>query len=397
MVPLKTRKELVEELQQLVRDFEGLEESLKIKNLDYVNLKRELGNIRNELSREKRLSGELQERLNQSKAQNERLAASLENLKTKFAALKEKLETLIAPPNSFGIFLKANEDGTIDIISRGHKLKVNFDPSIKVSDLKVGQELVLNDASNVIEIRNYPQTGEEATVDEVSAENLPEDCLRVCVGMSDQKRVVRLSDHLKEQKIGIGDKVLLVGDIAITHLPREEVSDLYLEEVPDVDYLQIGGLGKQIEQIRDAVELPYLEKELFAEFAGLVPKFQATKGILLFGPPGCGKTLVAQAMARQLSTALKERTGRDSKAFFINVKGPELLDKYVGNTEKRIREIYANAKRTVKENEGCVVIVFIDEADSILRMRGLGISSDVESTIVPQFLQTVRIFLIRQF
>jgi proteasome-associated ATPase len=168
-------------------------------------------------------------------------------------------------------------------------------------------------------------------------------------------------------------------NLALERLPKAEVEDLVLEEVPNITYADIGGLAPQIEQIRDAIELPVLYAEHFA-----LHKLAPPKGVLLYGPPGCGKTLIAKAVANALAQQLAEQTGTARPAYFLNVKGPELLNKYVGETERKIREIFARAKE--KASAGAPVVIFFDEMDSLFRTRGSGISSDVESTIVPQFL-----------
>ena len=318
--------------------------------------------------------------LAQALSQNERLAATLREAREQIIALKEEVEKLTAPPSGFGVFLGVNDDGTINISSGGRKLRVNVHPEIDPKSLQPGQELMLNEALNVVEACAYEVQGEVVSLKEMLG---PDRAL--VIGNADEERVVQIGEPLRNRHLRAGDSLLMDvrSGFVLEHLPKPEVEELILEEVPDISYQDIGGLANQIEQIRDAVELPYLHADLFAEH-----QLKPPKGILLYGPPGCGKTLIAKAVANSLAKKVAEVTGRPSgRSYFLNIKGPELLNKYVGETERQIRLIFQRAKE--KSGEGVPVIVFFDEMDSIFRTRGSGVSSDVENTIVPQLLSEI--------
>ena len=316
-------------------------------------------------------------RLPQAVAQNEKLSVVLEEARQQLTVLREEVEKLSAPPNAFGAVLGVNEDGTVDVMVSGRKLRVNAQPSIEVKQLQIGQEVLLNESMNLVDVRNFETTGEIAAV----KENLGDGRLLV-LAHADEERVVELSDPMAGEPVRAGDHVRIDNrtGLVLERIVRPEVEELVLEEVPDVTYEHVGGLHGQIETIRDAVELPYIHKDKFDRYG-----LEAPKGVLLYGPPGCGKTLIAKAVANSLAGAVADRTGReDARSYFLNIKGPELLNKYVGETERQIRLIFQRAKE--KSDEGVPVIVFFDEMDSLFRTRGTGISSDVESTIVPQLL-----------
>ncbi len=310
--------------------------------------------------------------------QNEKLVATLKAERERIEGLREEVEKLSQPPASFGVFLGRNEDGTADVFTAGRKMRVNVAPELDLDRLVRGAEVILNEALNVVDVLEPDRAGEVMHV----KDRLDDDRV-IVVGRADEEMVVTLSAGLRaEPQIRAGDPLLVDprSGVALEKLPKEEVEELVLEEVPDVSYEDIGGLEAQIEAIRDAVELPFLYAELFQEH-----QLEAPKGVLLYGPPGCGKTLIAKAVAKSLADKVRERTGRqDAHSYFLNIKGPELLNKYVGETERQIRQIFQRAKE--RSEEGLPVIVFFDEMDSIFRTRGSGISSDVESTIVPQLL-----------
>ncbi|MER5491916.1 proteasome ATPase [Streptomyces sp. NPDC002454] len=324
---------------------------------------------------------ELQTNLAGVSAQNERLANTLREARDQIVALKEEVDRLAQPPAGFGVFLTANEDGTVDIFTGGRKLRVNVSPSVEVDGLRRGQEVMLNEALNVVEAMTYERVGDIVTLKEV----LEDGERALVVGHTDEERVVRLAEPLLDVTIRPGDALLLEPRSGYVYevVPKSEVEELVLEEVPDIGYEQIGGLGNQIEMIRDAVELPYLYPDLFKEH-----ELRPPKGVLLYGPPGCGKTLIAKAVANSLAKKVAEVTGQAAgKSFFLNIKGPELLNKYVGETERQIRLVFQRARE--KASEGTPVIVFFDEMESLFRTRGSGVSSDVENTIVPQLLAEI--------
>ncbi|MFF0104033.1 proteasome ATPase [Streptomyces hirsutus] len=324
---------------------------------------------------------ELQTNLAGVSAQNERLAGTLREARDQIVALKEEVDRLAQPPAGFGVFLMANEDGTADIFTGGRKLRVNVSPGVDLDELRRGQEVMLNEALNVVEAMEFERVGDIVTLKEIL-----EDGERALVlGHTDEERVVRLAEPLLGITIRPGDALLLEPRSGYVYevVPKSEVEELVLEEVPDIGYEQIGGLGNQIEAIRDAVELPYLYPDLFKEH-----ELRPPKGVLLYGPPGCGKTLIAKAVANSLAKKVAEVTGAAAgKSFFLNIKGPELLNKYVGETERQIRLVFQRARE--KASEGTPVIVFFDEMESLFRTRGSGVSSDVENTIVPQLLAEI--------
>jgi proteasome-associated ATPase len=319
--------------------------------------------------------------LAQETAKNERLSATLRDARENIANLREEVEKLSQPPSAYGVIVGKNDDGTVDVLTAGRKMRVNLHPEIDFDLLERGAEVVLNESLNVVTSRRAEGVGEVVTVKEVL-----EDGIRAIVlGRSDEEIVCELADVLRGTRLRSGDSVRFDPrtNLLLELLPRPDVEDLLLEEVPDISYSEIGGLDEQIEQIADAVELPFLHQELFAEH-----QLPAPKGILLYGPPGCGKTLIAKAVANSLARKVAARIGDDKgRSYFINIKGPELLNKYVGETERRIRLIFQRARD--KSEEGWPVIVFFDEMDSMFRTRGSGISSDMESTIVPQLLAEI--------
>jgi proteasome-associated ATPase len=330
----------------------------------------------------------LEERLLESKgqlahaiSQNEKLTFTLQQAKEQLAALREEVEKLTQPPAAYGTYLGTNDDDTVDVFSGGRKMRVSVHPDIDLGSLSRGDEVVLNESLNVVLARPGELAGEVVTLKEVLDPGR-----RVAVFVrADEERVVELSDSMSEMRLRAGDALLMDSrsQLIIEKLPRPEVEELVLEEVPDITYADVGGLDTQIEAITDAVELPYLHRSLFGAY-----RLPAPKGILLYGPPGCGKTLIAKAVANSLAKKVAEATGNANvRSYFLNIKGPELLNKYVGETERQIRLVFQRARE--KAEEGVPVIVFFDEMDSLFRTRGTGISSDMESTIVPQLLAEI--------
>jgi proteasome-associated ATPase len=311
--------------------------------------------------------------------QNEKLVNALYEAREQITSLKEEVDKLCAPPSTYGVYLSVNEDGTVNVLSQSRKVKVNLHPSIKPEALKPGQELVLNEGLNVVEAAGYEIQGDVVILKELLEEGRAIVTLR-----ADEDKVGIVADPLRSVKLKIGDHILMDGKSGylLEKLPKSEVEDLALEEVPDINYEDIGGLTTQIEAIKDAVELPYLYADYYREH-----QLRPPKGVLLYGPPGCGKTMIAKAVANNLAQKISEKRGEKVKGYFLNIKGPELLNKYVGETERKIREIFIKARE--KAAEDVPVIVFFDEMDALFRTRGSGISSDVETTIVPQLLAEI--------
>ncbi|OJV58355.1 MAG: proteasome ATPase [Cellulomonas sp. 73-145] len=315
-------------------------------------------------------------------AKNERLTEALVAAREQIVELKRQVDELAKPPGTYAVFLGARDDGTVDIISAGRKMHVGASPSLDLGQLQPGQEVMLNEALTVVEAGGYEKVGELVTIKEMLGEGRA-----LVVGRGDEERVVRFAGQVASSGVRVGDALTIDSRSGFVFevIPRAEVEELVLEEVPDIDYSDIGGLGVQIEAIRDAVELPFLHPELFREH-GLKPP----KGVLLYGPPGCGKTLIAKAVAHSLAATAASARGEDpnaARSYFLNVKGPELLNKYVGETERHIRLIFARARE--KASQGHPVVVFFDEMESLFRTRGTGVSSDVETTIVPQLLAEI--------
>ncbi|MFQ3316047.1 MAG: proteasome-associated ATPase [Candidatus Poriferisodalaceae bacterium] len=351
-------------------------------------LESEISLLRRKVSDSPKRLGVLEERLLQTKGQltqaanqNEKLTSTIREAREHIATLREEVNKLTQPPSAYGTFMGHNEDGSVDVYVNGRKMRVVLHPDLTGERLETGCEVVLNESFNVMLVRKPGGSGEVVTVKEI----LDDQERAVISGRGDDEKVVELAEHLREKQLRAGDYLLLDSraNVAIERLPRPELEDLLLEEVPDVSYEDIGGLRSQIEQITDAVELPYLHQDLFKEY-----DLPAPKGILLYGPPGCGKTLIAKAVANSLAKKVAVLSGdKEARSFFINIKGPELLNKYVGETERQIRQIFQRARE--KASEGWPVIVFFDEMESLFRTRGTGISSDMESTVVPQLLAEI--------
>ncbi|MBI3326950.1 MAG: proteasome ATPase, partial [Nitrospinae bacterium] len=375
----RSESSLAGKLSQYEAEIGKLQDQIRALEDESEGLLRNLEKTINQYEVLKRKYYQTNEQLSNGRKQNEKLAAALQEAKNQIVALKEEIDKLCAPPNSYGTFRKPHEDGTIDVSVDGRTLKVNVHPKINVKSLQEGQLLVLNEAYNVVEVAGYEVKGEV-----VHVKDFLDDERAIVIGRADEEMVVQLSEPVKRQGVKVGDNVLLDprSSYALEKLPKSEVEEVVLEEVPNVTYADIGGLNTQIEALRDAIELPYLHPDAFREH-----RLSPPKGILLYGPPGCGKTLIGKAVANSLAQKIEQKTGKKTTAFFLNVKGPELLNKYVGETEYKIREVFKKAKEKAKEDQP--VVVFFDEMDSIFRMRGSGISSDVEITVVAQFLSEI--------
>jgi proteasome-associated ATPase len=379
------------------------DDEVKVLTTQISFLEEEIAALRRRLADSPRQSRLLEERLRETEAslaavtgQNERLAGTLREARDQIVALKEEVDRLAQPPSGFGVFLAAAEDGAADVFTGGRKMRVSVSPGIELDELRPGQEVVLNEALNVVIAQGYETIGEVVMLKEI----LDGGDRALVISHADEERVARLAEPLLEATLRAGDSLLLEprSGYVYERIPKAEVEELILEEVPDITYSEIGGLASQIEQIRDAIELPYLHADLFKEH-----QLRPPKGVLLYGPPGCGKTLIAKAVANSLAKQVAARTAalakesgladtpagpaREGKSFFLNIKGPELLNKYVGETERHIRLVFQRARE--KASEGMPVIVFFDEMDSIFRTRGSGVSSDVENTIVPQLLSEI--------
>ncbi len=314
-----------------------------------------------------------------SERQNEKLVSGLQDAKQQIDLLKQEVDKLCSPPNTYGIFERSNKDGTCEINVDGKMMRVNSHPSIRIEELMEGQLVVLNEAFNIVDATTFDPRGEVMTVSDVL-----DDGRVIVLGHADEERVVSLSQPMRREKLKAGDNLLVNprSGFGVERLPKSTVDQVMLEEVPDVTYEDIGGLGDQIEVLRDAIELPYLHADRFKRYSLSPPK-----GILLYGPPGCGKTMIGKAVANSLALRIQELRGGEAKSYFLNVKGPELLNKYVGETEHKIREVFKNARE--KAEEDVPVVIFFDEMDSLFRMRGSGISSDMEATVVAQFLSEI--------
>jgi proteasome-associated ATPase len=383
---------------------ERYEDEIKVLTTQLSFLEEEIAGLRRRLADSPRQARLVEERLRETEGnlasvsgQNERLAATLREARDQIVALKEEVDRLAQPPSGFGIFLEAADEGTADVFTGGRKMRVSVSPNIELDQLRPGQEVVLNEALNIVIAQGYETVGEVVMLKEI----LEGGDRALVISHADEERIARLAEPLRNSVLRGGDSLLLEprSGYVYERIPKAEVEELILEEVPDITYSDIGGLTSQIEQIRDAIELPYLHADLFREH-----QLRPPKGVLLYGPPGCGKTLIAKAVANSLAKQVAARTAeqadgaeerqgagsgptREGKSFFLNIKGPELLNKYVGETERHIRLVFQRARE--KASEGMPVIVFFDEMDSIFRTRGSGVSSDVENTIVPQLLSEI--------
>ena len=360
-------------------DAEGLQDAIRFFGSDSNEFRTRLDRMLGDFETLRRRYDQARISHRDAERQNEKLVGMLQEAKQQIELLKEEVDKLCAPPNGYGIFLRSNKDDTVEILVDGRPMRVNLHPNLDPVHLEEGQMVLLNEAFNVVEPAGYTQRGEVVTVVDFVSEN------RILVtGHTDDERLVTIAEPLRSERLSVGDRLMVDPrtQYAFEKMPKSSVEEVMLEEIPDVTYSDIGGLADQIEILRDSIELPYLHPEVFKDH-----QLRPPKGILLYGPPGCGKTLIAKAVANSLAKKIEKRTGKTTTAYFLNVKGPELLNKYVGETESKLREVFKKARE--KASEDVPVVVFFDEMDSLFRMRGSGISSDMEATVVAQFLSEI--------
>ncbi|MFQ5698350.1 MAG: proteasome ATPase [Myxococcota bacterium] len=377
--PGRDPRDLEEDLRQERDQLESLREALRLLGPESSDAVRRVERLMSEFEIVRQRYDRARRGLYDAERQNEKLVNTLQDAKQQIELLKEEVDKLCAPPNTFGVYERANKDGTIEINVEGKLMRVNCHPSIRVEDLMEGQLVVLNEAFNVIDVHGFEQRGEVSQI-----ADLLDDGRVMVLGHADEERVISLASPMRRTKLKVGDNLLINArtGYGIEKMPKSTVDEVVLEEVPDVTYEDIGGLGEQIEVLRDSIELPYLYADDFREY-----NLDPPKGILLYGPPGCGKTMIGKAIANSLAQRMAEVRGGEAKSYFLNVKGPELLNKYVGETEHKLREVFNNARE--KAAEDVPVVIFFDEMDSLFRMRGSGISSDMEATVVAQFLSEI--------
>ena len=375
--------ELERRIAQYDREVQELQGQVKLLEEELTLTRRKADAAPKKIHELERRLAETSTDLGSTRENNEQLASTLREAREQLIVLKEEIEKLTKPPATYAIFLEPHDDETCDVYANGRKMRVTVGPEVDVNEIERGKQVILNEAMNLIEVSEFEIQGEVVTLKEV----LEDKRRALVIGRTDEERVVELAKPLRDdlKSIKSGDSLLLEpkSGHVLEKLPKPEVEELVLEEVPDISYEDIGGLDSQLEEIRDAVELPFLHADLFKEH-----ELEPPKGILLYGPPGCGKTLVAKAVANSLAKKVAAKLGRDDRrSYFLNIKGPELLNKYVGETERQIRMIFQRARE--KSEEGVPIIVFFDEMESLFRTRGSGISSDMEATIVPQLLAEI--------
>nr|WP_300338338.1 proteasome ATPase [Actinomyces sp.] len=318
---------------------------------------------------------------------NERLAAALSHARDQIAELGAQLDAVTLPPVTLGLLTGVPErtggrPGEVEVFLAGRPVRLGLHPGLDPEDLTVGRLVAVSDQMLVVDTLQTPDTGEAVTLDEV----LDDHRVLVTTG-SGSTRVLRLAGGLDASTLTPGDTLAadLRADVATTLIERTSVEELVVTEAPDVSWQDIGGLGPQIEEIRDALELPFAHPELYRSY-----QLRAPKGLLLYGPPGCGKTLIAKAVATSLASSAgggQGGGGAGRSAAFLNIKGPELLSKFVGETERQIRAIFEQARKVAAEDRP--VVIFFDEMEALFRTRGTGVSSDVETMIVPQVLAEI--------
>jgi len=333
-------------------------------------------------------------------AKNERLVTALGTARERIAELGQQLDAVTHPPVTLGLLtglprtrgaagdtgdaVDAAQPREVAVSLSGRQMLLHVHPGVDDTELQVGRRVAVNDQMLVVATLPEPGTGEAVTLEE----RLDDARVLVTTGAGGT-RILTLSSALGRiagtgEGLKPGDTLAadLRADVATALIERTSVEQLVVAETPDVSWADIGGLGPQIEQIRDALELPFTHPELFHAYG-----LRAPKGLLLYGPPGCGKTLIAKAVATSLADSPSASGIKGRPPAFLNIKGPELLSKFVGETERQIRAIFDQARKAAAEDRP--VVIFFDEMEALFRTRGTGVSSDVETMIVPQVLAEI--------
>jgi proteasome-associated ATPase len=290
--------------------------------------------------------------------------------------LEEVIKKVTSPANRIGTFLGATSRDTAHIVVGGADYYCNVDPRIPLAKLKKGTRVLVNEAYVIVGDLGFEKAGPVTKIAEV----IGEDRLRVGSEHGTQSIVLERSSDLAGSTLKSGDEVRVDPNyrMALEMLSSAKSHEHYLDEVPELPWERIGGQEAAIQAIKDAIELPILHVDLFQKFRHATPK-----GFLLYGPPGCGKTLIGKATAYNLTKQLREKTGAEMREYFMHIKGPEILNMWVGESERQVREVFATARE--KRREGLMPFVFIDEAESILGTRRASRYSNILSTLVPMF------------
>ena len=289
--------------------------------------------------------------------------------------LEAALEKVTAPANRVGVYLGSPKAGIATVFVAGSEYYANVDPRVDPAQLKVGARVLINEAYAVVGVLGQIPSGPVAKISDVLEGG------RVRIGQEHGTGdfVRERSEELLDTDLKVGDEVRTdtTMKIVLERLQSRESKEYFLEEIPPMSWEKIGGQQEAIQAIRDTIELPTLQPELFARF-----QYSTPKGFLLYGPPGCGKTLIGKATAYNLAQHLREE-GEDVKEYFMHIKGPEILNMWLGETERMVREIFSQARQ--KRKEGFLPFIFIDEAESILGTRRSMRSHHIANTVVPMF------------